>query len=157
MYYFNHKVCRVAQQCVFTNYIVRKVLYAPYLREGLKWKAHSPTKEVRGLVMESLTKGGTTNGHAIINLKIALFLAMTQNSGYPSEANRLAFCLPCKKQNSGNSSEANRLAFCLPCKKQNSGNSSGANRLAVISRSFNHQSKNEQLIRLFVTFISRKS
>ena len=122
MCYFKRKVCRNAQQCVFTNHIVRKVFMRLNLREGLKWKAHSPTKEVRGLAMESLTKGGTTNGHAIINLKIALFLAMTQNSGNSSGANRLAFCLPCKKQNSGYPSEANRLAFCLPCKKQNSGN-----------------------------------
>ena len=92
------------------------------LREGQQRKAHSLTKEVRGLAMESLTKGGTTNGHAIINLKVASFLAMTQKSGNSSEANRLAFCLLCKKQNSGYPSEANRLAFCSPCKKQNSGN-----------------------------------
>ena len=70
---FNRKICRDAQQCVFTNHRVHgvfrkfnKVLYAVCLREGLKWKAHSPTKEVRGLAMKSLTKGGTTNGHAII-------------------------------------------------------------------------------------------
>jgi hypothetical protein len=77
---------------------------------------------------------------------------LKQNSGNPSEANRLQFCLPCKKQNSGNPSEANRPEFCLPCKKQNSGNQP---EFQTVCRQADHQPKNEQLIRLlFAVYVT---